>query len=322
MSSKKINFILVIVSLALIIVFIGCLIYSYFNPEFSFGNTISSISSFFVAILTVITVYTTSRQLDFMQQQLDQMRDEQRLSEQPVLDVVNPEFKIERPRFFYSPKEYIFQSRYFFSLQVNNLSSYPAIFTDISAELIVEQKNKEIVSNAASRRLNVIAANATSNIISIMFVHDTASNILSALRSSTASALPKLRLIITYKSLSGANYMLEHTYLLDIKEETDDQGAILKNWHTTIAAASIEEKETLEALKRAPTEEKQDELFALTKKIFDDKLIGGESLSVSTIEIPQKFVIKCVTDDEFNSIMDEHHYGKYIGNHLPECKLK
>ena len=209
MGTKKINGILITVSLALVVAFIGCLVYSYFNPDFSFVDTISAVSSFFVAILTVITVYTTSKQMDFMKQQLDQMRDEQRLSEQPVLDIVMKRFEVERPRFYRSPLGYSFQSRYFFFLQINNLSAFPAIFADVSAELIVKKGKKEKVFGAVSNRINVIAANTTSNELDIMFATDESCEILSALRSMSTSTLPKLRLVITYKSLSGANYVLE-----------------------------------------------------------------------------------------------------------------
>ena len=322
MGSKRINTILIVVTIALIVAFAGCLIYSFFKPDFSFVDTISAVSSFFVAILTVITVYTTSRQLDFMKQQLDQMEKDHRLSEQPVLDVVTPKFEIERPRFFHSPKDYSFQSRYFFSLQINNLSAYPAVFADVSAELIVEEHNREIVLGAVSRRINVIAANATSNTIEIMFAGDGASRILAALRSAILSELPKLRLSVTYKSLSGANYLLEHTYLLDLREEDDQVNETLKNWHTTIVAAPIEQKDAIDKLKRISTKNEWDTLFEASKTAFDRKLAGGDSLFIDIIEIPEDFSIKCVSDDEFKEVMESHQYGRYIGKHIAHCPVE
>ena len=44
MGTKKINTILIVVSLALIVVFVGCLVYSFFKADFSFLDTISAIS--------------------------------------------------------------------------------------------------------------------------------------------------------------------------------------------------------------------------------------------------------------------------------------
>ena len=322
MGIKKINGILIVVSIALIIAFIGCFVYSFFNTNFNFVDTISAIASFFVAILTVITVYTTTQQMNFMKQQLDQMRNEQRLSEQPVLDIVSPTFNIERPRFFHSPREHSFQARYFFFLKINNLSSYPAIFTDVSAELVVAKDKKECILGAVSHRINVIAANSISNEIDIMFASDTSAEILSALRSASVSTLPRLRLTITYKSLSGANYVLEHTYLLDVSDNTAESSLILKNWHTSISSAPIEEKETLEILNTISSQEKHDEIFEESKKAFDAKLMGGKNLDVDMIEIPQYFSVKCVTDDVFKEITEKHQYSRYIGKHTALCKMK
>ena len=179
-----------------------------------------------------------------------------------------------------------------------------------------------MVLGAVSRRLNVIAANTTSDVVEIMFAGDSSSKVLSALRSLTASTLPKLKLIITYKSLSGASYVLEHTYLLDIREDEDEQGLILKNWHTTVTAAPVEEKETIEVLRKLADGKKRDQVFELSQKIFDAKLAGKEALDVSMIEIPQKFALKSITDKQFNEIMETHQYGRYIGNHTTECKMK
>ena len=71
MESKKINKILVAVSIVLIVAFVVCALYAFFVPFTSFTEIISAISSFFVAGLTIIYVYTTSKQMDFMKQQLD-----------------------------------------------------------------------------------------------------------------------------------------------------------------------------------------------------------------------------------------------------------
>ena len=68
MGARKINKILIAVSIVLGITFVGCLVFSICTPFFSFIDTLSAISSFFVAVLTIIYVYTTSKQMDFMKQ--------------------------------------------------------------------------------------------------------------------------------------------------------------------------------------------------------------------------------------------------------------
>lgn len=323
MGSKKINMILVIVSIILAAVFIGCLIYSLCNSRFSFVDTVSAMSSFFVAVLTIIYVYTTSKQMDFMKLQLEQMQQDQRLSEQPILDLVSTKFEIERPRFYYTPPEdeYSYQSRYLFFVRIHNVSNYSAMFVDISAQLLVEENERQLVLDTTSKRINVIAADSISEQINIVFAGDSKSKVMLALRSCSTSILPKLRITVYYKSLSGANYMLEHTYLLDIIQDNRELESVLKNWHTTLVAAPIEEKETLEILKRISAEKEWKKVFTLSKELFDKKLEGGSTLPIGMIEIPQKFSLRSISDDEFNSEIEHHQYGRYVGAHADGCQL-
>lgn len=322
MESKKVNIILIVISIVLGGVFIGCFTYSFFNPNFSFVNTISSISSFFVAILTVVYVYTTSKQMDYMRQQLNQMQNDHRMSEQPIIDFETLQFELERPRLFYTPPEdkYSYSSRYYLTLKIRNASTYPALFVDISAELLIKEKNQELSIGAVSRRVNLVAANTTSDSIGILFTADN-NKLLSSLRSYTTSGLPKLHIKACYKSLSGANYLLEHTYLLDVSEDDIDNFEILKNWHTTIVAAPIEEKETLTLLKNSQSKTTRQTLFDDAKKRFDQKLLGNNSLPVNLVEIPQNFMLKNISDNEYVEEMNSHQYGRYIGKHIgsTEC---
>lgn len=39
------------------------------------------------------------------------------------------------------------------------------------------------------------------------------------------------------------------------------------------------------------------------------------------IEIPQKFSLKSTADEQFNEITESHQYGRYVGNHMAECKM-
>lgn len=320
MDSKKIIKLLLSVAFVLAAAFFSCLGYSLYDSAFSFVDTISAISSFFVACLTVIYVYTSSKQMDIMKQQLDQMRQEQQLREQPVLDVKSIRFDIERPKFYYLPPQdkYLYLARYFLFVQIHNLSSYPAAFVDIDAHLIIEENGHQLQLGAAQKRINIVAANTQSDDVSIMFAGDSPTKIITALRGMTTADLPKLELSICYKSLSGANYLLNHTYILDVPDK-DESIEILRNWHTTLAAAPIEEKETINLLKRAPKGKEWHRVFDLSKELFDKKLMGGKVLPLSIIEIVQKFSLKTISDVEYNQKIQNNQYGHYIGNHFCGC---
>ncbi len=323
MESKKINRILIVVSVVLTVAFGGCLFFSLRNPRFNFVNTISSISSFFVAILTIIYVYTTSKQMDFMKQQLAQMQQDQRTREQPILDLEPVEFKIERPKFYYSPPidEYSYLARHFFSVRINNVSNYPAVFVDISAQLVISENECELCLDTTSRRINIISSNSISKEIKVMFAHDSQHKMMSALRSDLTSNLPKLKISILYKSLSGANYLLTHTYWIDIAEDDEQSFEILKSWHTALVSAPIEEKEMLEQLKKILDEETQNSLFYIAREAFDKKLIGADALRLHMVEIPQAFSLKTISDDEFNLEIESHQYGHYVGSRINGCDI-
>ena len=40
------------------------------------------------------------------------------------------------------------------------------------------------------------------------------------------------------------------------------------------------------------------------------------------IEIPQKFSLKSIADEQFNEITESHQYGRYVGKHMAESKMK
>lgn len=316
MESKKINKILVAVSIVLIVAFVVCALYAFFVPFTSFTEIISAISSFFVAGLTIIYVYTTSKQMDFMKQQLEQMRDEQRMREQPVIDISTSEFVIERPRLFCSPYDgYSFQARYYFNFNASNISEYPAVFVDVSAQLIVVEDKQELYLPAASERLNIVPARSESEQAHILFAGDIENRVLTALRSNSIQTLPKLKKIITYKSLSGANYVIEHLYHLD-----HDNEEIIKNWHATIVASPIEEAKNITLLKSSKIQSERDEIFEEIQVRFNEKLLGEENLKIKMVEIPNAFSFNTIPDEDFNNIMEKHHYGRYVGSAASKCE--
>lgn len=256
--------------------------------------------------------------MDIMKQQLSQMQQDHRMSEQPILDFESPKFEIERPRFYYSPPEdrYSYLARYLFSLKIRNVSNYPALFVDVNAELLVEENGVQLCLGAVSQRLNIIAANCISNPTSTMFAGDRENRILSALRSYSTLGLPKIHVTICYKSLSGAAYLLEHTYWLDISDKNEQDIEILKNWHSNLTAAPVSEKELLDRLKKTSDEKEQKITFDIVKDSFDKKLIGEKSLPLCMIEIPEDFSLKAISDEEFRQEMKNHHYGHYVGHHV------
>ena len=321
---KKINAILLAVLLVLLCTFGFCIYYSSVNPMFSFLNTISTISSFFVAVLTVIYVYTSSNQMDLMRRQLDEMRIERLHREEPILDLESTRFIVERPNFYYSPPEdeFSFLSRYHFSGTIRNISSFPALFVDVSARLIITHQNEELILSATSRRINVIPSSDSSDEFSIMFTGDNEAYVLSKIRSSSYNDLPNLEVNILYKSASGGCYKLKYRYAIDYQGNSDEE-EIVKNWHTAIAAAPVEEKETLQVLQNKTADRPNYYLIKKVRENLKRRLIGGDELAFQLVERPQKFSFKTITDTEYEDEISHHQYGHYIGTYQQgSCSAK
>lgn len=45
-------------------------------------------------------------------------------------------------------------------------------------------------------------------------------------------------------------------------------------------------------------------------------------MGVAMIEVPQKFALKSITDEQFYEITESHQYGRYVGKHMAKCKMK
>ena len=83
-----------------------------------------------------------------------------------------------------------------------------------------------------------------------------------------------------------------------------------------MTSAPIEEKETLDLLKKMKDHKKWDMLFEATKERFDKKLMGESSLTICLAEIPQKFSLKAISDEEFEKEIELYQYGHYVGHHV------
>lgn len=309
---SKINKLVFIIVLVLIISFIAVFFASIKNDSISFIETVSGISSFFVAILTAIYVYTTSRQIDVANKQLIEMQQERTLKEQPLLTSINNNFYIERPSFFYSPPEnkFSFQSRYYFRAKVQNVSSYPAVAVDVDAEIEANKNGKISVLKAANSRLNIISPNSTVE-FDIMFCNDNIMQLFESLRERDADLLPKLNVSITYRNLCGGFFKVSQSMYLTNTTKYED---VLRMWHSKISSAYIEEKERINELKRISSNEKYKELFEKIKNEFDSNLGDDKQITLECIDLPESFSLNVISKEEFESEIEKHYYGRYVHN--------
>ena len=320
MKLSKINRIVFGIIGILLLSFIGILYISSKDENIDFINAVSGISSFFVAILTGIYVYITSKQIEVANEQLFEMQKDRHLREQPLITIDDCVFEIERPRFFYTPPEdeYSFQSRYIFNANIKNVSSYLAVNIDADAEISVYKNDGQLILKTTNERINILPAGDTIN-LSIMFCGDEITQLYESLREQKAQLLPKLNLTFIYKNLCGGFFETKYSMYLVTKE---NDMTSLKMWHTKINAAYIEEKERLLELRKIRNPEHYDVQFEKIKNDFDKELGDDDSIVLKCVEIPEMFSLQSISKKAFAEKMEGHTYGRYVHSNAECCNQR
>lgn len=280
-------------------------------------NITLSILSFLLAVISVITIIITIHQngkmLRSTERQLEEMREEHRLSTQPILSLENEAFYINRPHFYYTPPEdaYEFLSTYQYEANLKNVSPATAICIDVSAYLVVERGNDEFILRTTSVRHNILSSNAASDTLYISFTGDSQCHLYESLRELEANKLPKLKIKMIYKNTCGGYFSSEKTVLL-IPRDEDTQNII--TWHTCIIGAPVEAKEAIDTMKKAPKGKEWNKVFETSKQVFDLKLGNSalDKISLKMIEIPQEYDFSSLSKEEFEGEMSKHGYDRYI----------
>lgn len=303
----------------IIAAFFACFIYSFIDREFDFITYVAGLSSFFVALLTVVYVYTTNEQLKMMNKQLIQMEKEQKQQQQPFPYINKVELEIEKPRFFYTPPEdeYSCQSRYCIIANIGNLASEPAVLLDVVATIDIPQDNNIVVLDSTTKRIDVLSKEYNDKIeVNFLFSGDEKAKLFEALRNKRASEFPRLNICIYYRNLVGGCFKQKNSFYV-LPEELD----VINNWHIIVNSFEVEYYERLKKLrslekgnilrKNLFDEIKQD----IIKRLEDDSIIKLETLAIS-----KAFSIVYLNEKEYASEIDKiNHYGRFIGFEA-ECK--
>lgn len=295
------------------------LVFLFKNPSFDFVACLSGISSFFVALLTALYVYTTTNQIEIATMQLIEMQSERALQQQPLVVSENVTFSLERPRLFYTPPsdEYSYLSRYYLSLCLKNASSFPAISLEVTAEIVLKHEGKTFALKTTSRKCKTLSS-GESYTVQIMFTGDEATWLFDSLREPRADQLPKIEITIIYRNLCGGFFRCCNRTLL---VPAECNSLIIKNWHSRINSALYEEKETIRLLKSLEIDsEKWEEMFNDAKKRFDASLDEGESVEIDCIDIPEEFQLTSITEKEYTKESSNHHFSRYV-HHSENCEV-
>ena len=177
-------------------------------------NIILSVLSFVLALISVVTVIITLRQNGKMiknnEDQIAEMRNEHRMSLQPVLYFSNPKYCLESPRLFYTPptNEYSIRSRCHFFVDVENISSAVAVNINCNAYVAINEDKTEIFDLSTTKRIKVLSDEKIR--IEFMFPGDFQEKIYNSLREMNSIKRPHIFITAIYSNTTGGHFILKN----------------------------------------------------------------------------------------------------------------
>lgn len=278
-------------------------------------NIILSCLSFLLAVISVVTVIITLKQNGKMirnnEEQIAEMRKEHIMSLQPVLNFANPVFKIERPRLFYAPPmdEYSIQSRSYFSVEIENITSAVALNINCNAFLIIKKDEKDIVTTTTS---HINALSTGKQQIHFMFVSgELPEKIYECLRETSSKKRPSIFVSIIFTNTTGGRFSVKNEYHIAMNKMEK-----LRNWHSIIASAEAEYKTGLDCLCK----------MGMDKDMFDGinddiaKNAGDEEyIEFTCVDMIAAFKYEVISEEDYLKKLKFCCYPTYIENGEPIC---
>jgi hypothetical protein len=317
------------------VIFVGLIFiwYSLRYPVSDLYTRISAMSAFFTVVLTGLYVVVNSKQLDMMGRQLNEMRYDRELQNQPLPIVGEVVVKIEEPRLFFAgntphsnTKHFAF-SRYIAYFVIKNVGSFPAVCTDISACIVLPSKNdneKQFVINASSKRIDVLEEKEVypkdGNKASFGFTGDHDGFLIKRLMDRAYEEIPLFRIRVLYKNVLGAYFVIFNDYYLSIPDDSTHK-TVLKNWISNIVSFPVAYSDELKKLNSlffhsSGSQNKEDwhDFIGIVQKQFYDSLLhikaDEDSFELDMEPLSDGFSIKPISESDYKSYLEDVQYGK------------
>jgi hypothetical protein len=324
----------ILLSILVFIVSLGgfLLLYSVFNPRFDVFTSLSGLSSYFVAILTVLYVLVTSNQLDLMAKQLDEMKKGRELQNQPFPLINLIEMKLEKPRYYTLPftRKRNAMSRYWIDIVVKNIGSSPAVCLQALAILTIpseketivyksitgsiaalDEKSKSSLNEEKSKQrlskediLSLRSSFDDNGIFSFLFLDDNNGMLLKSIVEGTYYTYSKLTIKILYKNVLGGCFELRNEYRMLAKSEST-QNQTFENWSNQLILSDTNFHDELQELDLADDYSEWRKLLEQLDKKFKEPLIGNDFEELDIVPINGTFSIKPISEKEYNEILKE-----------------
>lgn len=275
--------------------------FSVFPSELmNLSNFVAYMSSLSTIIMVLVYLFTNSRQLNAMRNQLEEMKTNRELQIQPLPFSTPEKAYIEAPTFWTGPPEWKMDLCYriFIELLVRNIGNGASVAMVFIPEVFFEDKNGNVTRlGTASSHIDCLKEDAVGK-ISLMFVDEDYVMINNALFSSSYSATMKM--VTLYKNVLGGSFKSEATYILKF---SDDEKENLKSCLKVLKTSKIDyskEIETYNLLRKKNREEDAHVLMKKVRKDFANKF-WSENLPFSVTLWGGSFSVSPMTNKEYEN---------------------
>lgn len=273
-----------------------------------------------LSTITMVLVYilTTSRQLNAMRKQLDEMKFRRILQSHPL-----PLFSVKEreccsvaaPRCFTSPPDFALKPDCHTLLEYNveNVGNGPAVCIDIIPTINFMSETKKPKIKEACRRINSLKQGEITKEFQFQFI--SGKEVLQAVASEEQN--PVLRLEILYKNLLGASFVTLQEYELWLyPEEIEKSKAWMKAFETLKIDFSREISQH-DSLRKKGRDDEAHELFTKIDTDFVER-VGRQRLQLCLSQVPGSFSVKILTREEYERELSRVYYPRLLGVYKEE----
>lgn len=291
-----------------ILSFIGiCVLVVYYILAKTSVDTeeIALISSLVIVLLTSLYVMTTIDQTSSMVKQLDEMRCDRKMQQQPLLMPKVDKFIIDAPRLFFTPpnKEYKFATRCRADIKIEKLSTIPVINVQVRCTLYTEKNGMKQVEWESCNAFDTIE-NSIESAKDMLLQVPHPDDFFNAIRSSST---PFLDVEVIYNNIMGAHFMVVKKFAL---YQSSDDNESITNWHSDLVCFETKEKENITHLYRLLEDGKDtDDLFNSLK---DKYRYDINEISLYADYIPGHINASLIDDEKYNELTKTFFYGRRI----------
>lgn len=299
----------------LVVAGILLIVFSLVRAEFNAINYLSAGSAFVIALLTAMYVLTTTRQLEVMRGQLDELKKNRELEGQPLPWIREISFLIDKPRVFYAPPEPIAERckammRFHVPVKVRNIGNSPAVCIDAVSYLRIPREDKAILMRSDSIHIGVLEEKQDSDdeepdFMSFIVSMEKQLGLLNSLQERNPAKLPTLMVQVYYRNVLGGCFYVSFESLLMPQE---GQYSMLKNWYSRLISFSGDYMKEVDFIQKSDIDgsERMSAIEELQGCFADT--IEGDDLEVKLLSVPDSFQVEPVEKVYYKEMVGALHH--------------